>query len=212
MWTDSSRKKLLALLFESGPIEPKHNHPATLTGEWSAEMASDAEHCFFSHFDMFADPINQLYTSGKGWEGGPWRLQELANTEIRASYNGPSFGRRYSVFYNQAAIGNIEISGVLYEAEKNPQVSTDVELEHIRLLPFQEIVGFLVTLAQYLAWGEPEQYANTQRAIDRALLAVVWNTKQNGDDDGTIELHLSGSAENYLKWRTLVLNNQARGA
>jgi hypothetical protein len=104
----------------------------------------------------------------------------------------------------------IEISGVLYEAAPKPTVSTDVALEHVRLLPFAEIAGFLVSLAQYLAWGKPEQYADTQRAIDRALLAVVWNTNKTTDDDGTIQLHLSGSPENYLKWRTLVLNNRAR--
>jgi hypothetical protein len=129
--------------------------------------------------------------------------------KIRASYDGPSFGRRYSVYYNQAAIGVIEISGILYEPEQNPKVTTDVELDHVRLLPFQDVVGFLITLAQNLAWGEPEQFAETQRAIDRTLLAVVWNTNRSDDDDGSIELHLSGSAENYLNWRKVVLRNLA---
>ena len=205
---------MLAALFDSGPIEPRHNCPANLTGEWSANFASDAEQRFFFDFDMFADQINQHYTPSGGWEGGPWRLQELADTEISFSHDprdGPRFGRRYSVFYNQAAIGIIEISGILYVAEKDPTVSTDVELEYVRLLPFEEIAGFLVTLAQFLAWDEPEQYANTQRIIDRTLLAVLWNSNRNIDDDGRIELHLSGSAQNYLKWRTLVLKNRARG-
>jgi hypothetical protein len=39
------------------------------------------------------------------------------------------------------------------------------------------------------------------------LLAVIWNTNRSDDDDGTIELHLLGSAENYLNWRTVVLRN-----
>jgi hypothetical protein len=174
-------------------------------------MASDAEHRFFSDFDIFSDSINILYTPSGGWEGGPWRLQELANTEIKGSYDdGPNFGRCYSVFYNQASIGVIEIWGVLYEAEQNPIVATDVQLEHVRLLPFEEVVGFLTTLAQYVAWAEPNQFGTTQRQIDRALLVVLWNTDRSADDDGTMKLYMSGSAENYLKWRTLVLNNRAR--
>ncbi len=210
MSTKSHREELLAALFESGPIEPKHNCPASLTGDWPANFGSDSEHRFFSEFDMFADHINYLYTATDDPEGAPWRLQELANTEIRAHYGfGPSFGRRYGVFYNQAAIGLIEISGILYATEN---VTTDVELEHVRLLPFQEISGFLVTLSQYLAWAEPEQFANTQRNIDRSLLAVLWNAARSEDDEGILELYLSGSAKHYLNWRKQVLSNRAGGA
>ena len=208
----SYREGLLAALFESGPIEPKHNCPSSLTGDWSANFGSDSEHRFFSEFDMFADHINYLYTANDYSEGGPWRLQELADTELtRADMDMPVFGRRYSVFYNQAAIGLIEISGILYDTENNTHVTTDVELEHVRLLPFQDISGFLVTLSQYLAWAEPEQFANTQRAIDRSLLALLWNAARNEDDEGILELYLSGSAKHYLNWRKQVLSNRARG-
>src|ERR1700674_1701361 len=133
MWIKSPQEKLLAALFQGGPIEPRHSRPARLAGKPFAEMASEGEHRFFSDFDMFADQINQIFTPNKNWEGGPWRLQEMAANELTLnSYEdeGPRFGRRYSVFYNRAAIGIIEISGVLYEAE-NPQVSTTVELEHV---------------------------------------------------------------------------------
>ena len=208
---------MLAALFHSGPIHPRHNRRASFTGELPAEEALDAEHRFFLDFDMFADRVNNLYTPSDVWDGGPWRLQELADTEISFFFDdprdGPNFGLRYRVFYNQAAIGIVEISAAFdYDAEKEPKVSTLLKLEHVRLLPFEEVVGFLITLAQYLAWGEPDQFTMTQRDIDRALLAVVWNTNQNSDDDGIIKLHLSGSAQHYLKWRTLVLNNRARGA
>ena len=212
MCTKSPRKELLAALFHSGPIEPMHNCPTTPTGDWSADWASDAEHRFFSVFDIFSDRINQLYTARDSSDGGrPWRLQELADTNLKA---GPSFGRHahraYSVFYNQAAIGIIKIKGLNYINEENPHVATDVELAHVRLLPFEEVVGFLVTLAGHLACADAEEFATAQRQIDRALLAVVWNTDRSDDDDGTMKLYFSGSPQYYLKWRTLVLNNRAR--
>jgi hypothetical protein len=212
MWTKSSRDNFLAALLHSGPINPQHDRPASLTGDRSPNFGSDAEERFFADFDMFANQINNLYTASNGWEGGPWRLQELANTEMSLSnYDDPTFGRRYTIFYNHAAIGLIEICGILYDLE-SARVSTDIELEHVRLLPFEEVAGFLVTLSQYLAWGKPEEFAVTQRSIDRALIAVVWSRNRDVDEDGRITLRLTGSSQNYLNWKKQVLSNRARGA
>ena len=68
---------------------------------------------------MFADRFNEISTV----DGLPWRLQELADTRRSLYYNdqwpAPTFGRRYSVFYNQVAIGLLEIHGSLGYDKRN---------------------------------------------------------------------------------------------
>jgi hypothetical protein len=205
MWKNSPQEKLLAALFKSEPITPKHGVPAGLTGDWSAETFGDPiGDRFFSDFDIFPDQLNQLYTANDSWEGGPWRLQELADTLLSRSEDGPRFGRRYSVFYNQANIGIVEINPTYdYDAKINPNVYTHVELEQVRLLPYFEVLGFLVSLLE----DTPD--AGAQRSIDRAMLAVLWNRNDN-DDSPALELFVTNSVANYLHWRSLVLNNRAK--
>ena len=47
-------------------------------------------------------------------EDGPWRLQELDNTEISGDLASdfPAYGRRYEIFYNQVKLGLLEIIAI----------------------------------------------------------------------------------------------------
>jgi hypothetical protein len=205
MWTKSPKEIMLDALFNSGPIEPRHARPASLTDGWGRFQSPSGDR-FFSDFEMFPDQLNQLFTPNESREGAPWRLQELPETLIKRSCAGPEFGRRYSVFYNQANIGVVEINPSLdYDAEINPNVYTNIELEHVRLLPFHTILGFIVTLL-----GEPRD-AEILRAIDRSLLAVLWN-KDDDDDSPTLDLFLHNSVAHYLRWRICVLNSRPKNA
>lgn len=207
MWSQSPRDKLLAALFKSAPIEPQHKRPVSLTGGFGGGFFdSDQGDRFFTDFDMFPDKLNKLYTPEGGWDGGPWRLQELASTELSSARDAPDFGRRFNVFYNQANIGLVEIKPHHdYDAEKSPKVWTNIKLNCARLLPFSQVLGVLISLL------DDNKDAETRRAIDLALLAAVWNTK-NDDNDGTVELFVCCSFANYLRWKTVVINSRANGA
>lgn len=205
-------RELQIALFERAPIEPRHDVPDDIGGGGGWEYAADdCDRLFFEHFDLFARAINNIYTPDGPWEGGPWRLQEMADTLIRRSGidEYPVLGRRYEIFYNQGRLGILEIGAFLYEATK-PSVHTIVKLEHVRLLPFDEVCGFLITLAGQVSAGSAEEYANAQNAIDRTLIGAVWQIGREGNDGGTIELHLHGSAANYLKYRQAVRDNAER--
>jgi hypothetical protein len=210
----SHRNKLLAALFESGPIEPRHDVPSSLTGDWGTHRASEDEHQFFSDFDLFADAVNAHYSPDEhGNWGGPWRLQELPDTELDSGdphYEHLNFGRRYSVFFNQAPLGTVEISALGYNQDSNPQVSTIVTLKHVRLLPFGYVAGLLKLIAYYTACGSDEEYAKSEREIHSLLLGILWDAKRNNnDDDGSIELSLIGLATKYLTRKAIVLKNRA---
>jgi hypothetical protein len=183
------REKKLMSALNDVPIDPKHSRPTSLTGEKPPSSAREEEHRFFADFDTFGDLLNRPYESL-----GPWRLQELADTKCRRYGN---FGRRYSVFYNQADIGIVEIHAMPgYEAETKPEVATEIEISHARLLPFYQVLAFLEVIAGNTASG------NVAKAtIDRALLASVWDTTPANEGGGKVRVYLVGSAARYLRWR-----------
>jgi hypothetical protein len=202
-WMKSPRDKLLDTLFNSDPIEPKHSRPASLTGGFGGGFFdSESGNLFFADFDMFADYINGFYNSAD--EVGPWRLEELANTELSTAIDSPAFGRRYRVFYNQAHIGLVELHDALYDprfdAEKDRRFWVNVQINLARLLPFPQVLGFLHLIV------EPD--AEGQRSVYLALLSVLWGANQGvrgqlkeDGDEGTISLFAQTSARSYLFWR-----------
>jgi hypothetical protein len=201
MWPKSERDRLLAALFKTVPIEPKHEHPTKLTGEWPDDMATVYQHACFADFDMFADSINCFHVPDGAWEGGPWRLQELSDTEI-VNFDHPQFGRRYKVFYNQIEVGLVEVGAFSrYDGKTKPEVSTHVSIHYADLLPFYELSGFLESLAARNAAGSAEEFAKSKFAIVRALLACLWESKRDAEQNGALEITLIGSAREYLEWR-----------
>lgn len=208
-------RELRIALFERGPIDPRHDSP-TKPGEGGFEFAVDnCDRLFFEDFDLFARAINGIYTPDGLWDGGPWRLQELRDTSIARSGvdNYPVQGRRYEVFYNQARLGTVEISAdpTSYTSER-PTVFTSVELEHVRLLPFDDVHGFLVTVAAKVSAGDADEYAKAQIAVHRALIATVWTMDREKEQPigGVVDLHLHGSAATYLQYRQAIRERSRR--
>lgn len=197
MWSRSPRDKFLAALLKSEPISPVHARPASLTGGFGGSFFESEEgNQFFADFDAFPDKINALYTPEGTWAGAPWRLQELESTELSTARESPDFGRRYSLFYNQVNIGLVEMKPAhRYHSKNNPKVFTHIKVECARLLPFNEVLGLLISLMD----DDPD--ADNKRMIDLALLKAVW--KNSNDDDGIVELFACGSFANYLHWKTV---------
>lgn len=195
MWSKAPRDKFLTALLKSKPITPVHAHPVSLTGGFGGGFFESEEgNQFFADFDAFADKINTLYTPDGAWAGAPWRLQELENTELSTARESPDFGRRYSLFYNQANIGLVEMKPVhRYHGQNNPKLYTHIKVECARLLPFGEVLGLLISLLD----DDPD--ADNKRVIDLALLKAVW--KNSDEDDGTVELFACSSFANYLHWK-----------
>lgn len=207
-------RELRVALFERGPIDPRHD-PPDKPGEGGFEFAvDDCDRLFFEHFDLFARAINGIYASDGSWDGGPWRLQELRDTSIRRSGvdDYPVHGRRYDVFYNHARLGTVEISAdpMNYTSEK-PTVFTSVELEHVRLVPFDDVYGFLVTIAAKVSAADAGEYAKAQIAVHRALIAAVWPMDQEERPlGGAVDLNFHGSAATYLQYRQTVRERSPR--
>jgi hypothetical protein len=71
------KKKFIAALLRSKPIEPKHQRPTTIGEGWGVY---DQDRKFFADFDDFGDVVNWWFANPD--VDGPWRLQELADTRL----------------------------------------------------------------------------------------------------------------------------------
>jgi len=213
LWRNSNRpkfkqlnKKFRKALWESNPIEPKHNRPKfepyrNVVAEWEAK--------FFYEFDDFADVMN-WYPADDPDYTSPWRLQELPYTDVsRAGDDGPTPGRAYSVFHNQMEVGKLEIhGGVFYGKEgKERDIYTRLELNWVRLLGYDEVMDFLNILATHVVDPRPQssEHVAATNAITAAVLKALWDSYRisefdlPGDTDwGELELRLHGTPTFYF--------------
>jgi hypothetical protein len=206
-------KKLLAQLFDTKPIDAKHKPSRTIhEGASAPSRITDADREFFADFDMFGTLMNNFDGMLKE---SPWRLQESSGTELSWGVDAPVYGRHYDVFYNQVCLGHLEISSgpMEYRLDK-PDVTTDIELEHVRILPCADVCKFLTTIAHFCWAPTARDYADAQHWINGALLTLAWNNRPSGaaaqarrmakdleELPPTLSLHRSGSAAAYLKVR-----------
>jgi hypothetical protein len=103
-------KKFRKALWESGPIEPKHNKPKP------DPSFDECEAKFFYDFDDFADVMNWYLADDA--ISSHWRLHELPDTDVGTAETGPISGRTYAVFYNQIQLGTLEIHGFGFYGKK----------------------------------------------------------------------------------------------
>jgi hypothetical protein len=201
------KKKFRKRLWDSEPIAPKHQPPAPLKEDaWGVDK-EDLQ--FFSDFDDFANVVN-WWLADKEY-GSPWRLQELPEPRLHALAlpDSPSYGRRYTVFHNQAALGEIEIGAYSSEyTSQNPRVMTHIRLDWVRALPFGTIRSFLTHIAMYTQYlpGTLEFLQENQK-IDLAMLKVLWETQEisdfgmNNPGYEQIQMELKGQPKFYLDRR-----------
>lgn len=214
LWRTSARKpetlkrKFLKALLHSGPITPKHQSPKSI-GEGISSLVTEEDQRFFDDFSDFARVVN-WWLADKD-VGGPWRLQELPDTELTLHFSDmPNFGRRYSVFHNQVKVGILEVfpAGIKCGAEE-PWVHTDIEIEWVRLLSYRTIRSFLHDIAMHVTDPRPDtnQHLQNETLIDQALADVMWETQRisdagmDGKGYGQLELRLHGLANWYIERR-----------
>jgi hypothetical protein len=201
------KKKFLNRLWRSKPITPKHEPPPPL----EAGMCVRNPEQFSSDFEDFANVINWHLVD---W--APWRLQELPTSELsELAQGGPAYGRRYAVFYNQARVGEIELKPDYRYSTETPDVTIHIELNWVRLLPFETIRSFLTHIAVNTFGyqrGTPE-YFQTNEEIDLAMMDVLWKTQEisrsgmeNEPSHGELEVQLEGLASFYLESRQALRN------
>jgi hypothetical protein len=202
------KKKFLKRLFGSKPITPKHQPPPPLKeGYARGERVLQ----FFSDFGHFANVVNWWLADPH--VGGPWRLQELPEVDMRLDGNfdfGPMYGRSYAIFHNQERLGTLEIHPDLEYSSENPEVITRIQLNLVRIFSFDAIRTFLTDIANHTCDFRPgtKEYFEAQQAIDRAMTEMLWQINQvsrfgldSGEDYGEINLRVDGTATFYVERR-----------
>jgi hypothetical protein len=116
LWRTAARRpgklkmKFFAALIDNKPIVPRHQRPKSVGEGWGVH---DQDRKFFADFEDFADVVNWWFDDTH--DGGPWRLQELADTELRLGFHdSPTYGRRYDIYHNQVRVGTLELSPYLH--------------------------------------------------------------------------------------------------
>jgi len=190
----------------SEPIKVKHNTPRTLTPDGKTRFgAEDYDFECFNSFWYFADWINEQETDG------PFRLQELGDTTIRGSAGeeGPAYGRRYEIFYNQCKLGTLEISANLHQHFDRADKSVDVSIAIDHMSPleisFSNLYGFLLLLASLLTSRERQsqltanasEYDYAVGRIKDQMLETLWSAHK--DDFPSLEIEIRGTPDWYYE-------------
>jgi hypothetical protein len=208
------KRKFRNRLWKSKPITPKHQPPPPLERGYAV---GEAQLQFFSDFEDFANVINSWLTDPYIHpHNSPWRLQELPKSDLSALWggSGPTYGRTYAVFHNQERLGEIEIKPDWKYSTQTPRVTVHIELDWVRLLPFETVRSFLADIATHVSEyrSGTVDYVQANGEIDRAMTSVVWKAlkapqysyEDEPSYDAQIEVELTGSASFYLDRRHYV--------
>ena len=121
---DKLKKKFLAALMDNKPIVPRHQRPESIGEGWGVH---DRDRKFFTDFEDFADVVNWWFANPHAEE--PWRLQELADTDLQLEFHdSPTYGRRYDIYHNQVRVGALELQAYL-----DGNVLANIKIEWARL-------------------------------------------------------------------------------
>ena len=197
------KKKFLQKLMRSEPITPKHNPPKVAGGDY-AVVASDAYRQFFSDFTEFADVVN-WWLSHEDF-GSRWRLQELPESDVRLNVSfsdGPILGRCYDIFHNQVRLGRLEIRPGYEYSAATPKVTTEIELDMVRLLTFDTITGFINAIAMHVCEKNPKdgEYFDANKAIFGALIKALWEFLKQSPNTKTL-MRPAGESLNFISKAT----------
>ena len=84
------------------------------------------------------------------------------------------------MFHNQVRIGKIQINPDWEYGTESPEVWAHVELDWVRLLDFETIRSFLITIATMLV-SKPRsklEWLQRNQQIDLAMIGVLWKTQE----------------------------------
>jgi hypothetical protein len=201
------KKKFFAALMDNKPIVPRHQRPTIIGEDWGVD---DHDREFFADFEDFADVVNWWFAD-PDLKHQPWRLQELADTELRLGFHdAPTYGRRYDIYHNQVRVGTLELQAS-YHYQQGKEVIANIEVEWVRLLHSSTIRDLLGVIALHICDPAPssEGYRQAQAAITNCLINTLWQmqriTRYDRHDDspdyGELSLRLDGAAEFYFDRR-----------
>jgi hypothetical protein len=209
LWRNTNRpkfkqlnKKFRKALWESGPIEPKHEKPKIVS---PYNHFDEYEAKFFSEFDDFADVMNWYLADDA--ITSPWRLQELPDNDVGTADTGPMVGRAYAVFYNHIKVGKLKIHGGAFYGKEEREIYTRLELHWVRLLSYDGVMDFLKSLAVHVVDPKPQsaEYAAATNAINMAMQKTLWDSYRISQFDladdvdwGELELGLHGTPSWYF--------------
>ena len=223
LWREAARKpqklkkKFVTALLNSTPIAAKHEPPKNFDEDFPS-LVTESDRLFFEDFTDFGAVVN--WWLADECVGGPWRLQELPDTELKLDLSdSPDFGRRCAIFHNQVRVGTLEVSPSWNYNAAKPEVYTKIELNWIRLFSFDSVQSFLTGIALHVCNPDPntKEYSETRQNIDRALMEVLWETQKFDEFDldidtwGELELRLNGLVFWYIT-RRRALNNRENAA
>jgi hypothetical protein len=201
------KKEFYRRLVNGEPISPKHQRPSHLGDDFGDFHVSDEDQQFFFDFYAFGDFVNSLLSD----MNSRWRLQELAETELKSAAlvleDYPRFGRKYQIFCGPEPLGGLEITNSHTYTNDEKNVHAAIELEYVRLLQWETVVEFLNSCASYISdAGDVTNTMNIQVAMNRSL----WDSLGIADEDfglnwGSLEVSLLGSAPYYFRTLAVVL-------
>jgi hypothetical protein len=181
------KKKRLHDLFYSEPIKVQHKPPNDLTPDgkqrWGAE---DYDFECFRALWFFGQAANQHL------EYARFRLQEIGETEISGdlSSDGPEYGRRYEIFYNQVKLGLLQIMArhERHFDKQDRSVYAEITIDGVPVtaLPYENVYGFLVTIASLVTStsrrphdGPKTEYEAALSDIQYKLMDAMWRTSRD---------------------------------
>jgi hypothetical protein len=206
------KKNFLNQLWRSKPITPKPQPPAPLKPDGWGVDAYDLQ--FFSDFGDFANVVNGWLSDPDVHPDGPWRLQELSDPSLSLDGLGlsdtPSYGRRYTIFYNRVHVGLLELCAHYEYTTQNPRIATYIRIEWARLMAFGVIQDFFHSIALHTCHLPPlsPEYFDALHRMNHAMTDLLWQTQEVskfelGPDYGQVELRLDGLAKSYLRKKAL---------
>ena len=141
-----------------------------------------------------------------------FRLQDLPDGDMSLNVDfdsGPTLGRCFALYYNQAHIGRLEIYPSCDYTTKNPNVYTDVRIKWSRFLGSYELMEILGVITMHVISNNPKSVESlvARQSIHYALTETLWGNyrisqydRHLGDveDWGDLKLSFHGVAEFYI--------------
>lgn len=146
---------------------------------------------------------------------GPWSIELRSDTQLRAWYHegsAPVHGCRWSVYYNAAPVGWMEI-GVFPDAldvgldvyKGNPHAQLHLELEHARWVPWHDLRALLSRAALLMSDNEKHisyLVEDSEKAAEAALIEYMWECQRlDGDHVPSLEFLADGPWRAYTDRR-----------
>lgn len=141
-----------------------------------------------------------------GWlKDSPWRLQEMTDTLI-GNQEGPSYGRRYKIFYGPRECGEISLQDFDTYSKESPSVYSSVELLSARSYGADYIMTLLGGLVHHVASGSRDEIDSAYLAIRTAMIDAMWQIGPEVVSYSVLEVGIIGSGAIYLRGEKIKKN------